>query len=330
MRVVIIKRLIRNKGKLRRELKAIVSAKKDIPYGSAFGDAKLDVYLPKDTQRALPVLLWVHGGGYIGGDKSGIEPWAHEIVSKANIAVVCVNYNLAPLSRYPIPLYQICEAIDYLTRHESELLLDTNRLIIGGDSAGAQIAAQYASLSFDETLRNRLKIPATALKNLSGTVLCCGFYDCRKAYSSLFPAIRTFLTAYTGKSRGKFSDEMNLLSRLDRGFYDTFVLCGTSDPFFNQAKNLAAALESKNISVEKFFPRARHEFQFEIGKKNSAAAIEKIAEFIKKRTVTVAISGNSALIGNSYEHDRELNDNPQDFAHETTGISNDNAPATPI
>lgn len=284
-RVTIIKRLIRKKGKLRRELAASVAAVKDIPYNSAFGNEKLDVYLPKNAHRPLPLLLWVHGGGYVGGDKSSIEPWAYEIVSRADVAVACVNYSLAPLQRYPIPLYQINEAISRLSERSKEFPIDSDRLFIGGDSAGAQIAAQYASLSYDEKLRSRLKIPAASLKNPSGAILCCGFYDCLRAYSSRFPAIRTFLGAYAGQPfpRSPHTDEMNLFSRLSGGFCDAFVTCGTRDPFFEQSQKLVSALEAGDNAVESFFPRDGHEFQFCIGKKNSAAAADMVAEFIRKR-----------------------------------------------
>ena len=299
MRERIIKRLIRNKGKLRRELTAFVDAVKDISFGSTFGDAKLDVYLPKNACSALPVLLWVHGGGYIGGDKSGIEPWAHEIISRIDVAVVCVNYTLAPQMRYPIPLYQICEAIAYLSEHAHELSLDITRLFIGGDSAGAQIAAQYASLFYDEELRSGLKIPAAALKKLSGAILCCGFYDCRKAYSSRFPAIRTFLQAYTGQSRVNFPEEMDLFARLDRGYCASLVICGTRDPFFSQAVTLVKSLEGQKISAENFFPRAGHEFQFRINTKNSAAAADKVADFIRERTEMTDLFYDRELIDNA-------------------------------
>ena len=318
-RVPTIKLLIRNKGKLRRELTTIVSSIKDIPYESAFGDVSLDMYTPKNVCHPLPILLWVHGGGYVSGDKSGIEPWAHELIARVDIAVVCINYNLAPQSRYPVPLYQICEAVDYLRRHEREFSLHTDGIFIGGDSAGAQIAAQFASLYFDSELRNRLKIPTDSLKTIAGAVLCCGFYDLRSARTARFPAIRTFIGTYIGKTHDMFSSETDLFSRLNSGFCDTFVSCGTRDPFFTQSKRLATVLEEKNIAAEKFFPKEGHEFQFRIGSKNSTAAADRVAEFIRSRIEKTFHGGDEKLIGDIQFHggDNELIEKAEDCTPNT-------------
>jgi acetyl esterase/lipase len=70
-----------------RELSQKVRIEKDIEYPSRFKDNRLDVFGPKDGTGPLPTILWTHGGGFVGGDKAGIETWATMIAAKGYTVV---------------------------------------------------------------------------------------------------------------------------------------------------------------------------------------------------------------------------------------------------
>lgn len=83
-----------------------MAKKTDLTYESKYKENTYDIYYPKNSKGPVPVLFWVHGGGFVGGDKSGVKEFATKLVSDANIAVVAMNYELAPDSEYLIKFFK--------------------------------------------------------------------------------------------------------------------------------------------------------------------------------------------------------------------------------
>ena len=118
-------------------------------------------YTPKNAESA-PTILWIHGGGWLAGNKNDLSPWARILAGKG-FNVIALNYSLAPEKKYPLPTVQANAALHYFNDHADELRLNPNKLIIGGDSAGAQIAAQITLIEtnpeYDPALCHR-QLPA--------------------------------------------------------------------------------------------------------------------------------------------------------------------------
>lgn len=137
-----------------------VSVRSNISYalhehpGSKDRDYLLDLYQPAgDAQTDRPLILWMHGGGFKFGSKNarGIEQWSRQFAKKG---YVCAGLNY-PLSKKN-PLFHfdelrrscyyavngIDEAITYFKQHWKEYGIDTNRIILAGNSAGGMIALQ--------------------------------------------------------------------------------------------------------------------------------------------------------------------------------------------
>eukprot|EP01031_Cornospumella_fuschlensis_P013681 gene13681-16725_t len=120
----------------------------DQRYDANDGDALLDVFYPSrvvNTDAILPVIVWVHGGGWVSGDKSQIANYLRILASKG-YTVVGVNYAIAPRQTYPVPLRQVNTALAYLQANAKRLHIDSSHFYLAGDSAGAQIAAQVANI----------------------------------------------------------------------------------------------------------------------------------------------------------------------------------------
>lgn len=289
-RVNVIRHFFKNKGAVPNDYLLRTSILQDIEYGSVFPNGVLDVYTANDVQTPCPIVLWIHGGGYVGGDKSCVRTWAHVIADETKAAVVSINYCLAPDQHYPGPLLQIGEALQFLRDQSDRFSLDFNRIFLAGDSAGAQIASQYAAIVCNESYRNTVKIvPPITRDNLRGILLCCGFYNPNTVVSSRFPAIRTFLWAYTNTKKidnYPRKDELNVISHITENYCDAFVTCGNSDPFLRQSLELTEALERKNVPAETYFPSEKktgHEYQFLLGTPAANAALRKAVKFIEER-----------------------------------------------
>jgi acetyl esterase len=120
-----------------------VSALTDERYGDQ-QDMLLDVVRPASATGRLPLLLWVHGGGWVGGSKDELTSYFKLIASHGDV-VAGPRYSLAPGHRYPTPLRQMMRALEYLQANAGRYQIDPDRIAIAGDSAGAQIAARLAA-----------------------------------------------------------------------------------------------------------------------------------------------------------------------------------------
>ncbi|WP_344182655.1 alpha/beta hydrolase [Kribbella lupini] len=88
------------------------------------------------TDEPRPVLLWLHGGGFIGGDLRDIEYAASGIAVHGDLVVVSLNYRLAPENPYPAGLDDVVDTLAWLRENHGD-----GRVLVGGQSAGAALAA---------------------------------------------------------------------------------------------------------------------------------------------------------------------------------------------
>lgn len=108
--------------------------------------AHLDVFEPKGTAAVpRPVILWVYGGGFVAGSAARVADYA-TMLAHAGYTVASLDYGLAPGSRYPVPVRQANAALRYLHTDAARYGGDPARIVLGGDSAGAQIASQLAAV----------------------------------------------------------------------------------------------------------------------------------------------------------------------------------------
>ncbi len=159
-----------------------VTVKQDLTYQSDYQRSTFDLYYPKEAQGPVPVIFWVHGGGYVGGDKEGVKEFATYVVDETKAAVISINYEWAPSLHYPGQVKQVAQAVDSIKADaQAYPMLDFDQLFFGGDSAGAQIAGQYVVLQTNPAYAKEMSfdqdIPASALK---GFISYCGPLDLKQ------------------------------------------------------------------------------------------------------------------------------------------------------
>lgn len=116
------------------------TVKRDIPYASPAADRQvLDLYAPADA-KALPVVFWIHGGGWQAGDKSGVQVKPQFFMEKGFV-FVSTNYRLLPNVDMETIIRDVAKSIRWVHDHIAEHGGDPQRLYVMGHSAGAQLAA---------------------------------------------------------------------------------------------------------------------------------------------------------------------------------------------
>ncbi|WP_250509674.1 alpha/beta hydrolase [Caballeronia sp. GACF4] len=102
------------------------------------------IYKPKSANGPLPLIVYFHGGGWVVGDIETHDALVARLARDSQCAVASVDYRLAPEHPFPAPCDDALDALIWLAEHRSRLGFATDRLAVGGDSAGAHLSVVAA------------------------------------------------------------------------------------------------------------------------------------------------------------------------------------------
>lgn len=120
-----------------------------VPGPAGAPPVRVRTYRPRKVQGSVPALLWIHGGGYILGRPEQDEPLCVDFARELGILVVSVDYRLAPEHPFPAPLEDCYAALRWLFAQAGALGVLSERIAIGGASAGGGLTAALAQLAHD-------------------------------------------------------------------------------------------------------------------------------------------------------------------------------------
>ena len=106
------------------------------------------IYTPAGS-GPFPILCWFHGGGWVIGNLETADATARHLAVKSECVVVSVDYRLAPESKFPVPFDDCYAATEWAAHNAAALNGDPDRIAVGGDSAGGNLAAAVALASRD-------------------------------------------------------------------------------------------------------------------------------------------------------------------------------------
>lgn len=271
-----------------------INQKLDVIYDPFDEDARMDLYFPADVEfrgKLLPLIVWVHGGAWISGDKSDIGNYAR-ILAARGFVVASVGYSLAPEYPYPTPLRQLDSALSYIERNASRYFADSYQIFLAGDSAGAQLVAQLANILTSSTYAERMNMLPTSVKpKIRGVILYCGAYDPLQVnFDGVFGGfLKTVFWSYFGTKdflRDERMKEFSVIHNMTRDFPPMFVSAGNKDPLLEQSKILADTGERLGVSVRTLFfaqdhaPGLGHEYQFNLDTAAGQEALQRSIDFI--------------------------------------------------
>lgn len=281
-----------------------VTVVRDQAYRAGDPAALLDVYHRTGSATPRATIVWMHGGGWLAGDKADWAPY-FELLAHRGFTVVSVGYSLAPEHQYPLPVIEVNAALAYLQDHARRLRIDPDRLVLAGDSAGAQLASQVAALTTNPAYARELRIdPAVDADQLRGVILHCGVYDATPFVDQdeapsgpLGFAVATLLWAYAGTKDwdSPVFDQLSTLNDVTAAFPAAFITGGNADPLTDgQSKVLAAKLDRLGVPTETTFfaadhtPKLEHEFQFDLAREESQQVLSDTVRWMRERTGATA------------------------------------------
>ncbi len=265
--------------------------KTDIVYDTSAPEAcKLDTYRVKGLKGKLPVLFYIHGGGFVAGDKHyrrALARWS------ANLGyfVVNVNYGLCPEYQCPVPHRQLVAALNWVGANAEKLGLDLDRMIVSGDSAGGYYGAMLAAITLNPDLQAKMGV-STSLK-FGGAVLNCGIYDVATALKNRYPfdlggkLLKDFAGIGKDEIEGyEWKDLCSVLPFVNEQFPASFITHAQKDIFCGgQADGLMKLLKEKGVHCEEFHSTSlidNHCFSLNWKSKAARKNNDLTADFMKR------------------------------------------------
>lgn len=219
---------------------------RNVRYGENKKYHTLDICWPKRIEEELPVIISVHGGGYVYGSKEVYQFYAASL-AQMGFTVVNFNYRLAPKYKFPAPLEDLNTVISWLLEHQKEYPVDMQKVFLVGDSAGAQIVAQYGAMYSNKEYASvmEMDVPKFTLKALG---LCCGTYDLKKR--ALEADGKGLMRDYLGKDIRKYGEKLNVLNYITADYPPAYLFSANGDYLKEECRPMAELLRSKGVRSE--------------------------------------------------------------------------------
>jgi acetyl esterase len=218
----------------------IESVQRQVPVREVAGwRVTADIYRPLG-EHPFPVFVFLHGGAWVMG-----SPWTHRRLG-ADLASLgaltfLIDYRRAPKHRFPAAVEDTVDAIEWVRRHAEQYGGDSNALVVGGDSAGANLAAAA--------------VVAGDVGPVAGAVLCYGIYDFHRA----LPLVAS-LVGGPGAADQQYvePDAFEALAddprlnpeRRCEALPRTLILAGDRDPLYVESAALADRLGTTSVPFD--------------------------------------------------------------------------------
>lgn len=121
----------------------LAPTEKDVAYDNDHGAQKLDVYLAK-SEKPMPTMVYIHGGGWRGGSKNRIPPWLESAVKEGWLSVVSVEYRFSDVAPHPAQVNDCVRAVQFVRHNAEKWNIDPQRIGATGGSAGGHLSLWVA------------------------------------------------------------------------------------------------------------------------------------------------------------------------------------------
>lgn len=234
----------------------------DIAYGADPDWQVLDVYRPRGTEgQPLPVIVSVHGGGWVYGDKERYQYYCMALAQRG-FAVVNYTYRLAPEHKFPAPLEDANLVFAWVLDNAGRYGFDREHVFAVGDSAGAHILSLYTCICTNPEYAAEYAFRPPEGFAPAAVALNCGAYEVSMAPGPDGSRTRTqqLMEDYLpGKGTAGELELLNAAKHITPGFPPTFFMTCTGDFLKDQANVLGARLLEQEVPhVFRFYSGGAH------------------------------------------------------------------------
>lgn len=219
----------------------------DIPYiEGAKTPNLLDVYYKEGTTQLLPVIIDVHGGGWLYGNKELNKIYAMNLALRG-FGIVNINYHLAQEKRFPQQIKDIYSVFNWIYENGKNYNLDRDNVFITGDSAGAHLSSISAALLNNDEMRKKIGVDTKL--NIKAGGMICGAFDLddfsgiKKSVSKIHAKV-----IVGGKVKDSpYAKHISLIETIENKMIPLYLMTSSQDFVKEQTFKLVEYLKQNNL-----------------------------------------------------------------------------------
>lgn len=222
-------------------------------------DLPIRIYRPNEDQNA-PALIFYHGGGWVMGFIDIYDAALHRLANQSGSVIIAVNYQKAPEHPFPIPFDDCYATLLWVKSHGEELGIDPNRVGVGGDSAGGNLAAAVAIKARDEAIELRYQL--LVYPCIARDFTTKSYSEFATDFGLSTQAMEWFWEHYLqGSQHDDNPYAVPMRAKSLAGVAPSLVITAQYDPLVSDSENYCAKLESDGSEViYREFPGMIHGF----------------------------------------------------------------------
>jgi acetyl esterase/lipase len=252
---------------------------------------KVDLYLPRGVDGPVPVLMYIHGGGWRGGSKESsvlrLLPWLEK-----GWAVVNVQYRLAEVSLAPAAVEDCLCALRWVIRNAEEYDIDPDRIVVTGNSAGGHLALTTGMVPASAGLDR--ECPGNEDLSVAAIINWYGITDVGDLLHG--PNMKTYAVTWMGSMPNRFeiAERVSPLTYVRDGLPPILTIHGDADPTvpYQHGIRLQEELTKAGVSNELHTVRGGGHGGF--NREETVAIFDTIDRFLTKHGLTGAASGRTS------------------------------------
>ncbi len=259
----------------------------NISYGEYGVDNLLDIYVLKDVKTLQPTIVNLHGGGWFYGNKEVYQFYCMALAQRG-FTVVNINYRKAPENRFPCAVEDINKALCFIAENGKDYFVDKDRLVLIGDSAGAQLASHFATILTNPEFAKLFdfEVADVTVKALG---LNCGPYDGRAmALNKNDEAFLEYIDCVDKTPDSRLLEMVDALKYMNADYPPAFIMSTYCDflypcaqPMYDHLTSLGVPCEIK-IYGDKNRPEIGHVFHVNCRLDEAVECNDAECEFFKK------------------------------------------------
>lgn len=222
----------------------------DIPYGPHGEWNLLDIYRPRNAgDTPLPVIVSVHGGGWVYGDKNRYQFYCMDL-ARRGFAVVNFSYRLAPENPFPAAIEDVNAVFCWLAEHAADYDMDLEHLYTVGDSAGGQLSSQYIAMltNPDFAALYSFRVPADKIHVRAAAFNCGQFRTAPESNVNIME--EASLRAYFGENWRDRLPMIDTLQYITPAYPPAFIMTAYHDFLKEQAPLMCQRLQELGVPYE--------------------------------------------------------------------------------
>ena len=260
---------------------------KDVTYPAGAGTQKARVYMPAGAKGPLPVILYIHGGGWVIADIDVYDSSPRALAKSTGAIVVSIEYRHAPEAKFPAAHDDANAAYKWVLANAAKWGGDPKKVALVGESAGGNMATTVAMFARDTKLQAPVALVAVyPVADTSPNTASKKAFAAAKPLNT--PMLDWFFKHTLAKPEQSADPRLNLVAADLKNLPPTTIILAEIDPLHDDGANLADKLKAAGVATEiKEYPGVTHEF-FGMG---SVVANAKAAEDYASARLKTAFGG---------------------------------------